>query len=300
MERFMIGMDIGGTNIRIGAVDKENRVHHFEKVYQKDIFIDENSLEHLIQFVAGFIARHELERSVAGISIAMPATINREGNTVLQAPSLVGFDGLELVAPLEKHFGVKTALLKDVWTAALYDMEKYHIDSAGMVVAFYIGTGLGNVLLIDGKIHKGKNGVSGELGHIPVSGDVSRCGCGNVGCIENHAGGKFLAKLCEEKRIDIAHAFHDTNAEEIEKYIDHIAIAVATELNILDPDQILLGGGVLQMQDFPRDMLEKKIREHARKPYPEKSLSLWYVEDDPQKGVIGAVMCAGKMGGKDA
>lgn len=300
MGRFMIGMDIGGTNVRIGAVDKDNCVHYFRKVYQKSIFVDENSVEHLIHFIEQYMADNELEGKVDGISIAMPATINKEGTTVLQAPSLLGFNNLNLVFPLENYFGIKTVLLKDVWTAAVYDIEKYHINCDGLVAACYVGTGLGNVLLFNGEIQKGRNGVSGELGHIPVVGDHTLCGCGNTGCIENYAGGKFLAKLCEEKNISIENAFVKSNTEDIGKYIDHIAVAVATEINILDPEQILLGGGVLQMEGFPKELLEKKIREHTRKPYPEKELRICYVEDDLEKGVIGAAMYARKMEGKDA
>lgn len=300
MERFKIGMDIGGTNIRIGAVDRNHCVHCFEKIYQKDVFVDENSLTHLLRFIEGFIAKNELEGKVDGIAIGMPATIDKEGTRALQAPGLVGFDNLELVSPIESRFGMKATLLKDVWSAATYDMEKYHIHCQGVAAAYYIGTGIGNVLLFNGEIYKGKNGASGELGHIPVFDDDSRCGCGNTGCIENHAGGKFLARICQEKQVDIVRVFQDTDAKEIQRYIDYIAIAVATEINILDPEQVLLGGGVLQMEGFPRELLEKKIREHTRKPYPEKNLSICYVEDDPQKGVVGAVMYAERMEEKDA
>ena len=294
MERFIIGMDIGGTNVRIGAISKENCVHHFQKVYQKDIFVDDNSLDHLIHFIENFISEHALAGKIDGISIAMPATINKEGTTVMQAPSLVGFDNLNIVSPLEKYFGIKTILLKDVWTAAVYDIEKYHINCDGVVAACYIGTGLGNVLLIDGEIYKGKNGVSGELGHIPVIGDGTPCGCGNIGCIENYAGGKYLAKICEEQNTDVTNVFKDGDPKEIERYMDSIAVAVATEINILDPDQILLGGGVLQMEGFSKELLENRIREHTRKPYPEKNLCICYVGDDPEKGVIGAAMYARK------
>lgn len=117
MERFMIGMDIGGTNIRIGAVDSNYGVQHLEKVYQKNIFSDEDSPACLIRFIEAFIEKNRLDGNVDGISIAMPATINREGTTVLQAPGLTGFDNRNLVSPLESHFGIKVILLKDVWAA---------------------------------------------------------------------------------------------------------------------------------------------------------------------------------------
>lgn len=292
MEHFIIGMDIGGTNIRIGAVNEENKVVYFSKVYQKSVFINESYLECLIHFIDNFICENKLEGKISGIAIAMPATINKEGTIVLQAPCLPEFDNLNLVEPLESYFHVKTSLLKDVWTAAIYDVEKYRVPSENVIAAFYVGTGIGNVIIIDGKIYKGKNGVSGELGHIPVKDMKLECDCGNNGCIEMYAGGKYLARICDANGYSIENVFSEADKTDIDDYIDTLAIAVATEINILDPDYILIGGGVLQMNSFPKEMLEKAIRQYTRKPYPEENMEIYFVDDDSEKGVVGAVMYA--------
>lgn len=291
MKRFIIGMDIGGTNIRIGAVDEERQVSFFKKVFQKEVFTSEDSISLLIRFIENYIKECELKGKIEAIAIGLPATVSKDCTTVLQAPSLIGFDNIDIVTPLQAHFGIKTMLLKDVWTAALYDIKKYNLKPDGMVIACYVGTGIGNVMLMDGKILKGKNGVSGELGHIPVKGNQIPCGCGNVGCLENIAGGKFLARFSEKKQNDISKVFVNYgNSIEINEYLDNVAIAISTEINILDPEQILLGGGVLQMEAFPKEKLEKKIREHTRKPFPDGNLQLIFVEDDLEKGVIGAAL----------
>lgn len=291
MKRFIIGMDIGGTNIRIGAVDEERQVSFFKKVFQKEVFTSEDSISLLIRFIENYIKECELKGKIEAIAIALPATVSKDCTTVLQAPNLIGFDNIDIVTPLQAHFGIKTMLLKDVWAAALYDIKKYNLKPDGMVMACYVGTGIGNVMLMDGKILKGKNGVSGELGHIPVKGNQIPCGCGNVGCLENIAGGKFLARFSEKKQNDISKVFVNYgNSIEINEYLDNVAIAISTEINILDPEQILLGGGVLQMEAFPKEKLEKKIREHTRKPFPDGNLQLIFVEDDLEKGVIGAAL----------
>lgn len=295
MERFIIGMDIGGTNIRIGAVNEKKQVSFFKKIFQKEVFTNENSIALLIQFIENYINECELNGKIEAIAIGLPATVSKDCTTVLQAPSLIGFDNLDIVSPLEEYFGIRTMLLKDVWTAVLYDINKYNLKPDGMVMACYIGTGIGNVMIMNGEIIKGKNGVAGELGHIPIKGNKLPCGCGNIGCLENMAGGKFLAKYCDEKECDISEVFvNDRESVEIDEYLDNIAIAISTEINILDPDQVLLGGGVLQMQAFPKKALEKKIREHTRKPFPEANLKLNFVEDDLKKGVIGAALYAMK------
>ena len=71
-----------------------------------------------------------------------------------------------------------------------------------------------------------------------------------------------------------------------------MAVAVATEVNILDPDQVLLGGGVLSMKDFPRALLEERIQAHTRKPLPWRELKLLYTDDEPEKSVIGGAIYA--------
>lgn len=295
MEHFIIGMDIGGTNIRIGTVGKDKQVSFFKKVLQKEVFINKNSITLLISFIDDYINEFGLVGQIDQIAIGLPAIVSNDGTTVLQAPNLVGFDNLDIVTPLEKHFGIKTLLLKDVWAAVLYDINKYNLNSNGIIMACYIGTGIGNVMVLDGKILKGKNGVSGELGHIPVKGNHMICGCGNVGCLENLAGGKYLAAFSVNKQTDISKLFINySDSCEVNEYLDNVAIAISTEINIMDPDQVILGGGVLQMDTFPREILEQKVREHTRKPFPEKNLQLNFVEDDFKKGVIGAALYAMK------
>lgn len=296
MGEYILGLDIGGTNIRIGAVDKESEVHYFEKVYQKTVFTNSKSVDNLIEFISNYISKYQLTGQVVAIAIAVPATISKDCTTVLQAPSLPGFDNLNLLAPLEEYFGIKVFLLKDVWTAALYDIHKYHLNTGGLIAACYVGTGIGNVFLYNGEIYKGKNGVSGELGHIPIPESKLACGCGNIGCIENYAGGKYLAKYCQHSKIDIETVFSSMPKEDIDNYINYIAIAIATEINILDPDSVLLGGGVLNMEGFPYELLKEKIYQHTRKPFPSDNLNLVFVSDDSTKGVVGAAMYARKMG----
>lgn len=298
MKHFIIGIDIGGTNIRIGAVAQDKQVSFFKKVFQREVFTNENSIPLLIRFIADYINEFELMGKVEAIAIGLPATVSRDCTTVLQAPNLKGFDNRDIITPLEEFFGIKTLLLKDVWTAVLYDINKYNLSPSGMVMACYIGTGIGNVMVMDGKILKGKNGVSGELGHIPVKGNSIPCGCGNVGCLENLAGGKYLTDFSAEKETDISQVFVNfSNVTEINEYLDYVAIAISAEINILDPDQVILGGGVLQMEAFPREILEKKIREHTRKPFPEENLHLNFVGDDLEKGIIGAALYAMKERG---
>ena len=135
------------------------------------------------------------------------------------------------------------------------------------------------------------NGVAGELGHIPVMNSEEECPCGNTGCIEIYASGKNLQNILKENfpedKIDDIFVKHGDN-EIIKKYIDTLALPIATEINIFDPDYIIIAGGVPMMKGFPRDYLDKCIYKYARKPYPAENLNIIYSEHDQKSGVLGA------------
>lgn len=296
MKSYVIGIDIGGTNIRIGAVDQSGAVRCFEKIRRITVLDGIAPVDRLTQFIGDFLERHSITEELCAIAIGFPATLNREFTTVLQAPNIPGLDGVNFTAPLQASFQVPVFLCKDIWTAFYYDMKKYAVPQEGIICGCYVGTGIGNAISVDGKLLTGKNGAAGELGHIPVDGSTEACGCGNRGCVENLAAGKYLDKLCTVgpfQGVFVGDLFALHGADPLLKqFIDRIAMTVAAEINILDPDAVLLGGGVLAMKGFPRKLLASCIYEHSRKPYPAENLNLIFTEDDEQKGSIGAALYA--------
>lgn len=289
--KCVIGIDIGGTHFRIGAVSSDCQVYAFRKISVAELFRSSDPLEDLRDYLDTYMEENELTEKVKAISIGFPATLNRERTVVLQAPNISYMENLPVVDYLEGCFKMPVFIDRDVCMTLHYDVRQLGIPKKGILIGCYFGTGIGNVICIDGRPLLGKDGVAGELGHIPVSGSEELCGCGNTGCMENLAGGKYLAKLCREMYTDtsIADIFTRHGSEKLlQDFIERIAITVATEINILNPDHILIGGGVPNMRDFPKGRLEEMIRRHTRKPYPEKGLQLFFVEDTNIKSVVGA------------
>lgn len=294
-ERYVIGMDIGGTHFRIGAVDGKYQVRAFRKVSVKEVFYSSDALDDLKNYLEAYMEQEELAESVSAVSIGFPATLNRDRTVVLQAPNVSYMENLPVVEYLKQYFGREVLIDRDVCMALYYDRMRLGIPDEGILAGCYFGTGIGNVICVDGKPLLGKDGVAGELGHIPVPGSKEHCGCGNTGCMENIAGGKYLVKLCKETypETPIADIFTEHGKEPLLRdFVDRIAMTVAAEINILNPDYILVGGGVPNMKDFPLAMLEEMIHYHTRKPYPEKNLQLFFVEDTDIKSVVGAGICA--------
>lgn len=288
----IVGIDIGGTNFRIGAVYPDWTVSHFRRIPVAQVFQTQNSIEDLASFLKDYLGTLDYEGSeINTVSIGFPATLDRNRQIVLQAPNLPFVEHLSVVLELSKILGVPVLIERDVTMALLYDRNRYKLTDAGVIAGFYFGTGIGNAICIDGIPLLGHNGVAGELGHIPVDGSDIPCGCGNIGCMESLAGGKYLAQLCQEQypNTNISQIFckHGTEPHLL-KFIDRMAIAVATEVNILDPDYVLIGGGVPNMAGFPQNLLLERILFRVRKPYPAENLPIIFTDDVEEKGVVGA------------
>jgi len=288
----IIGIDIGGTSIRIGAANQTGQLSAFEKVPQDTILYDDTP-NGLINFITDYIARHKATFKAAGIVLAFPATLNKERTMVMSAPNIKGVNEKPIKAILEDALSLPIYLQKDVNTLLYYDLMRFGLEKEEVVIGCYVGTGLGSAAYVNGKILTGCNGAAGELGHIPVWGCTEPCGCGNIGCAEGIVAGKYLAKLCRENfpntpigQLFIEQAQHPL----LQEYIKVLAAVITTEINILDPQVVVLGGGVISMENFPKHELEKNIRMMARKPFPAECLRFIYSDNDGENGVIGSVI----------
>ena len=282
----VIGMDIGGTNIRIGTLDENMTLIAYQKVDQKSVLHGDS-----IKGIVDFVTKYKSDSEISALAIGVPAAINKERNTILNAPNVHGLNGIDMKTELEKSLPFPVYIEKDVSMLFHYDLHNFSLDHTGVIIACYIGTGIGNVISIDGKLHTGSNGVAGELGHIPVHGFDEVCNCGNHGCAETLVGGKYLSALQKKyfPDTDISQLFvkHSTHSL-IQDYVKNLALPIATEINIIDPSTVILGGGVVSMEGFPKDIFEQNIRFFSRKPLPEKNLKFIYSADDGKNGVIGA------------
>ena len=293
----IIGVDIGGTSLRIGLIDESGGLYAFEKVAQETVFFGD-SIDALRRFVDEYISRHDMKGKIAGLAIALPGTLDKDKSVVLNLPNVAGFNEKPLKAILEKYFSFPVYLMKDVSALYNYDVKRFKLKEEGVIIGCYVGTGLGNAISIDGKMLEGSNGSAGELGHIPVWGADAKCGCGNIGCSEVVAAGVALSRIQQEQFPDIP--ISRLFAEQAEhpvlcEFVRILAAVISSEINILDPHTVILGGGVITMEGFPKSLLEERIRFHARKPQPEKNLQFIYSDNPGENGVIGAGVYAWKV-----
>lgn len=287
----IICLDIGGTNCRMGLVDRDMNLTEC-KIVSTEELTEGGLVCSLSRLIREYRAACEPSADIRAISMGFPATIDRGRRRVLQAPNIVGLgENIPICRVLEQELGIPVFLERDVNLLLLHDLQTLGLEKSSTIIGIYFGTGIGNSIYIDGKFLCGANGVAGELGHIPQMKEKVRCGCGNIGCIEPVGGGRRLSELCETRfkgtSIKDIYLLHG-DTPELQEQIDAMAVAVATEVNILDPDYVVLGGGLLQMSGFPLELLEMRIREHTRKPYPMENLRLCYARPNQKNGIIGA------------
>lgn len=198
MRDFAIGVDVGGTNLRVAAIDSNGQI--FEKIglatevkAGRAVVLDE-----MVSSVDSLRRKHEATSRVVGIGFGVPGLIYMDEGKIRESPNLPGWDNYPLRDELEQKLGTRVFLENDANAAALG--EKWvglgrDVDSLAMLT---LGTGVGGGIVINGHVWHGMLGMAGELGHITVKPDGPRCGCGNSGCLEVMASATAVVRMANE------------------------------------------------------------------------------------------------------
>ena len=224
-----IGVDLGGTKIEVLALDDAGR-----EVYRKRVPTPQGDYEATLRTVVALVgsAEHELKMK-ATLGVGMPGALSRVTGRVKNANStcLIGHD---LKGDLERALAREIRVENDANCFALSEA----MDGAGqedeVVFGVILGTGVGAGIVIRGEVHVGPNAIAGEWGHNPLplpreeDLPLPDCYCGRKGCIEAYLSGPALAR----------------DANNLERYEERLARSLAGVINILDPDVVVLGGGI--------------------------------------------------------
>lgn len=242
MER-VIGIDIGGTKIAGVALQLGTGQILDERVVSTPQRGDELGLA-LKSLV-------DLLGSSDPVGIAVPAPVDVSG-AFAHAPNLPGLAELGDPAAVGQLLGTRVIVGNDAKCAALAESRLGAGAAAGTVLFVAVGTGIGAGVVIDGRVQVGVSGAAGELGHVQVNSEGSLCGCGRRGCVEAVASGRVLASAAErlygviDGRV-VVNAARDGDKSaiaEVEQWADSLVSALAAGIFMIDPDLVLLGGGV--------------------------------------------------------
>lgn len=249
-----IGIDLGGTKIEGMVLDTDGA-----EVARLRIATPQGDYRGIVSSVTGLVS--ELEQTAGtqcSIGIGMPGSFSRATGMIKNSNS-VCLNGMPLRDDLEKQTGRKIRFANDADCFALSEATDGAAQGAGVVFGVIIGTGTGGGIVINGDLLAGPNGIAGEWGHNPLPWPQAdelpgpNCYCGKQGCIETWLSGPGLARDHERVTGEILTALElgkcagdgdQTAVETLERYVDRMARSLASVINVIDPDVIVLGGGL--------------------------------------------------------
>lgn len=281
---FIIGVDIGRNTTKVIIMNLSGNIVSKETMMTGKTLPEENLISRVIDLIDLAIKKSDISKEkFLGMGIGMPGLLNSESGMVLFSPDFE-WENVNLVEPIKAYFGVNICLENS--TRALAMGESWFgvgIDSTNFVCVS-IGHGIGSAIMQDGEFYRGSCGSSGEIGHFTLDKNGPKCGCGNSGCLEALSSGNAIARDARalvsdgvgslimeladrdidkiDARIVFEAAKHgDAAAKQIvDRAIEFIGIGLAGYINIIDPDMIILAGGVVSSGDYFLNELEKVIK----------------------------------------
>lgn len=198
MPDFSIGVDLGGTNLRIAAVNQQGEVMDKVSLGTKKALGRDHVINEMCDAIRQLKTKYGKASSLQGIGIGVPGIIDMKTGMLRESPNLPGWADTPVQAQIEGLLGTRVILENDANVAALG--EKWlgaarNVDSMAMLT---LGTGVGGGIVLEGRIWHGMNGMAGEFGHMTVEPEGPRCGCGNRGCLEQYASATAVLRMAKE------------------------------------------------------------------------------------------------------
>ena len=285
MGSYSIGVDLGGTNLRVAAVADDGKL--LEKLTTgtevgrgRDLVIAE-----MCDAVQSLSVRYGSTGKLAGIGIGVPGFIDMDTGTIMESPNLPGWAKFPVRDEIVRRLGTQVILENDANAAAMGEKWLGAGRDTDHMAMYTLGTGVGGGVVLNGHLWHGMNGMAGELGHSNVEPEGHPCGCGSRGCLEQYASATAIVRMANEAIAsgeggELAQASRgnvefssrvvyqlaiqgEAAAQHIYQRVGRaLAIAIAGMVNALNLPLYVIGGGVASAWDAfaPTMMEELKFR----------------------------------------
>lgn len=273
--RPTVGFDIGGTRCRAAVVTATGEI-----LEQRSVPTPTRATE-LEDAIADLVAQLSVHHEPAAVGLAVAGFLDTERETVRFAPHLPWRD-TPVRARLEQRLGLPVTLEHDANAAAWGEYRFGSVGGADTWVYFAVGTGIGAALMIDGQLYRGAFGTAPEFGHLAVVPGGRLCACGKCGCLERYASGTALADTAVEhgmpaglSGVEIMTAARDADPQALavlDDFAGWLGQGLAIVVDVLDPELIVLGGGVSTDADLflpaARETMAASIVGAGHRPLP--------------------------------
>jgi glucokinase len=291
--RHILGIDIGGTNIVAGVVAEDGS--RIMGARSEPTAADQGAeavFDRIVALADAAMAAAKADDpaiAIAGMGVGCPGPLDTKSGVVLLTPNL-GWVNMPVREQLASRLGLMAELDNDANCAMAGEWWMGAAKGARNAVVFTLGTGIGGGIVIDGKLHHGASDVAGEIGHITIETNGRRCGCGNDGCLEAYASGPAIARRTMEaleagaesalrlivgddlKRITAETVYQAAAAgdplalEVVRDTAKYLGVGVANLINILNPEVVVICGGVTYAGHWLFDPLRREVTRRAFKP----------------------------------
>lgn len=318
-KRYALGVDFGGTKMLAGIVDLDSgKLAGMGKKKTKA-----GQEQDLVKRLMAVIDEAADEAKVkpgdlVGIGIGAAGQVDRKKGVLLAAAN-IGVSQLSITKPISQKYGVPCLLANDLEIATNGELHLGAGRGCDNFVCIFVGTGIGSGIVRDGRLYRGATGTAGEIGHIVLEPTGRNCGCGATGCLEAYASRTAIAKrvVAEisrgnkssiEDKINmskgilrskaIAEAVNEKDevvTRQVKEAAEYMGLGLATVINFLNPQRIILGGGLVEEVDayYKRAI---KIARHRSLKVPAEKIEFVKAELGDNSGVIGAAYLVGDAG----
>ncbi len=304
--QYGFGVDLGGTTVKIAFFDKEGTILHKWEIPTRTDGGGENILPDIADAIKGYITENNVDRKdLLGIGIGVPGPIDASG-TVNRCVNL-GWGVFNIQKALEKLTGLPVKAGNDANVAALGECWKGGGQGCENMIMATLGTGVGGGIIVGGKVIPGAHGAGGEIGHLTLNRDETEsCGCGKKGCVEQYCSATGIVRLAKKhleataapsslrevenltcKDVFDASAAGDALAAEVLAQVySYMSEFLSNICCVVDPEMIVLGGGVSKAGQPLLEGVQKAFAEKAFHACKETKFSLATLGNDA--GVYGA------------
>lgn len=311
MKRYAIGIDLGGTKILTALVNRETgEVVDFVKKKTKKEKGASKIIHKMVESIEELLSNNNLEqKDISSIGVGAAGQNDRENGILIAAPNLDCYN-LNIRKELQNHFNIPVYLGNDVEIAAIGEMKFGAAKGCKDFVCVFVGTGVGSAIVKNGQIITGATGTAGEIGHIIVDLNGRPCACGAHGCLEAYASRSAIEtriegalkkgrKSCiseyleEGKNITSSMIQKSIEREDdlvtqcVAEAAEYLSGGIASIINFINPELIVLGGGLINAVDF---FYQKTIKKARAKPLPVPAEKIEFKKASlgDFSGVIGA------------
>jgi glucokinase len=312
MTQVLIGVDLGGTNVRIGIVSPKGKI--LKKVqYSTDISKGGTALfEGLVSNLRDLIQSHiKGSTKLLGIGIGIAGAINMQKGIILESPNMPDLNSFKLRDFLKKKFSSPIAIENDAnaftlgegWVGAAKGLKQF--------CGITLGTGVGGGIVVDGRILHGAEGMAGEVGHMVIHPEGPLCGCGGRGCLEVYASaagirrmaleavekgkgegilrvsGRDPQKIRSEKIFEAAQSGDQTAQQIFNQMGRFLGLGLVNLIHLFNPEKIVIGGKVSQAWDYFIKSTMETIEERSMKG-PREKVKIVQAKCGDDAGILGA------------